>query len=149
MNMLRHPAGGSRLTIRPALLAAALVTLAPSAAWARPVPAAAVPDSVTVTRNRVAPTVQVENNNWLDVRVYVVRNGEPISLGFVTGPGHAQLTLPMMATVPGADVQILVLPIGGVDSYLSPSLTVNPGDVLDLSIQNALALSTVTVAPGR
>lgn len=148
MNMLRSHAGGSRPALRPALLAAALVTLAPSALWARPA-MSAPPDSIAATHIRLAPTVRVENNNWLDVHVYLVRDGEPTSLGFVTGPGHDQLTLPWMSTVPGGDVQILVLPIGGTDSYLSQPLTVNPGDVLDLNVQNVLALSTVTVSPRR
>ena len=145
MNALSRYAGGSRIPFRPALVAAALFTLTPAAAWARPVPAAPAADSVMA---HASPTVRVENDNWLDVHVYLVRDGEPFSLGFVTGPGHARLTLPSLATIPGGEVQILVLPIGGTDDYLSQPLTVNPGDVLDVNVANVLALSTVTVAPG-
>lgn len=137
-------------TLRPALLAAALFTLAPAAVWAGPASGPApVPDSLAAIRTRTAPTVQVENDNWLDVHVYVVRDGQPMSLGFVTGPGHAKLTLPWLATVPGADVQLLVLPVGGTDDYLSMPLTVNAGDELDLNVRNVLPLSTVTVLPRR
>lgn len=147
---LRRYAAPSGPALRPALVAVALFTLIPSAAWASPVPqpAAAAPDSAAARHERVGPVVQVENDNWLDVHVYVVRDGEPYSLGFVTGPGHAEFTLPWMATVPGGRVQILVLPIGGTEDYLSDPLTVNPGDVLDLNVENALPLSSVTVAPG-
>jgi hypothetical protein len=146
---LRRYAAPGRAALRPALVAAALFTLIPSAAWASPVPQPVTPpDSAWARHERLGPVVQVENDNWLDVHVYVVRDGEPYSLGFVTGPGHAQFTLPWMATVPGGQVQILVLPIGGTEDYLSDPLIVNPGDVLNLNVQNVLQLSSVTVAPG-
>ena len=92
--------------------------------------------------------MNVENNNWMDVHVYMVRNGEPFPLGTVSGPGEGRLVLPSLATTPGAQVQILVLPIGGADDYLSPTLIVNPGDVLHLTVQNSLDLSSVSVKPG-
>ena len=145
MNTSRNPAGGSRHALRAVLMAAALATLAPSSVWALSVPSSPAPDSVAT--NRRMPTVQVENNNWLDVHVYLVRDGEPMSLGVVTGPGEDRLTLPMSATLPGSDVRILVLTIGGNGVYESPSLQVNPGDVVDLNVENDLALSSVSVWP--
>lgn len=147
---LRRYARSCRAGLRPALLAAAVVALVPAAAWARtvPQPSPARPDSASARRERLEPLVKIENDNWLDVHVYAVRDGEPFSLGFVTGPGQAEFKMPWMATVPGAQVQILVLPIGGNEDYLSEPLVVNPGDVLQLNVQNILPLSTVTVAPG-
>jgi hypothetical protein len=97
----------------------------------------------------VAPSavLDVQNNNWLDVHIYMVRDGMLTSLGFMNGPGTAEFDLPSPATVPGADVQLLVLPIGGTMSYLSPTLVISSGDVVDLSIENNLALSSVTISP--
>lgn len=91
--------------------------------------------------------LEVQNNNWLDVHLYMVRDGMLTSLGFMNGPGSAEFDLPSPATVAGADVQLLVLPIGGTRSYLSPTLVISPGDVVDLSIENNLALSSVTISP--
>lgn len=145
MNTSRTFAGGSRLALRAVLMTAALAILAPASAWAITPSTPMAPDSVVTARK--APTVQVENNNWLDVHVYLVRDGEPFSLGVVTGPGEDRLTLPMTATLPGSDVHILVLTIGGNGVYESPSLQVNPGDVVDLNVENDLALSSVSVWP--
>jgi len=50
--------------------------------------------------------------------------------------------------IPGARVQILVLPIGGNADYLSPALTIDPGDVIRLDVENSLPLSTAVVEPG-
>ncbi len=44
-------------------------------------------------------------------------------------------------------MHILVLTIGGNGVYESPSLQVNPGDVVDLNVENDLALSSVSVWP--
>lgn len=150
MNTLKNLSGSGRFSLGTALLAAALATLAPSAVWARTVPSMAAADSTAAPAKvkREVPTLQVENNNWMDVHVYLVRDGDPMSLGMVTGPGTTQFKLPMMATLAGSDVQLLVLPIGGFDDYLSPMLTVNPGDQVDLTVQNSLPLSSVIVSPG-
>ncbi|MGD8321073.1 MAG: hypothetical protein PVJ02_11470 [Gemmatimonadota bacterium] len=150
MRTLKNLTGGSRFALGAAALAAALLTLAPSTAWARTVPSATAADSAETAKaaKPAVPTLQVENNNWMDVHVYLVQDGEPLSLGMVTGPGTTEFRLPMMATMAGSDVQLLVLPIGGNDDYLSPLLTVNPGDVVDLTVQNSLPLSSVVVSPG-
>lgn len=147
MTTLRTFAGSSRLTFRAFLSMAAFAAFTPTSGWAMTTAPAQAPDSVVSSRN-MAPVLNVENNNWLDVHVYLVRNGDPFSLGTVSGPGERQLALPELATTPGAQVQILVLPIGGGDDYLSPTLLVNPGDVLHLTVENSLDLSSVTVAPG-
>lgn len=143
MMTLRAPAGFGRMTLRAVLSLAAFALLTPAPGRAM----TTGPDSVASPPRR-QPMMNVENNNWMDVHVYMVRNGEPFSLGTVSGPGAARLVLPSLATTPGAQVQILVLPIGGADDYLSPVLIVNPGDVLHLTVQNSLDLSSVSVRPG-
>jgi hypothetical protein len=146
MTTLRTFAGASRLTFRAFLSMAAFAALTPTSGWALTTAPTQAPDSVVSSRN-TAPVLKVENNNWMDVDVYLVRNGEPFPLGTVSGPGEGHLVLPSLATTPGAQVQILVLPIGGADDYLSPTLLVNPGDVLHLTVENSLDLSSVSVAP--
>ena len=137
-------------TLTSAALMAALTILAPSALSARAVPnalARPLPVDTAAAPVRLPPLLSVTNDNWLDVHVYLVRDGEPFSLGVVTGPGESVLDLPSLATTPGAKVQLLVLPIGGTADYLSPDVTVNPGDVVRLDIANALPMSSVSVDP--
>ena len=130
--------------LRTVLVALALVAAAPAQGWAqsRFEQAPAVP----VPKVRMHPLLKVENNNWLDVHLYLVRDGMLTSLGFINGPGKAEFNLPTQVTMAGSDVQILVLPIGGLDSYLSPALVVNPWDVVSLVVENNLDLSYMTTA---
>jgi hypothetical protein len=91
--------------------------------------------------------MDVTSDNWQDVHVYMVRDGEPFDLGVVNGPGNAKLKVPSIVTTPGSQVQILAVPIGGGEDYLSRNVLVNPGDVIDLTLQNSLPLSYVKVSP--
>jgi len=146
MNATHSMSGTGRMGMRAAVLALTLAAIGPSLAWAQlQVPAHATPNAV-VTRKGRAELVVV-NNNWLDAHLYLVRDGMLTSLGFMNGPGEEQFPLPSMATWAGADVQVLVLPIGGTGAYLTPVLAINPGDQVRMTIQNNLSLSTVTVAP--
>lgn len=146
MEILRRICGGSRRNLASTAFAAALITLSPAMLSASSGPPGPSLDRAAL---KVAPKpmLSVTNDNWLDVHVYIVRDGEPFSLGVVTGPGKRVLDMPSLSTTPGARVQILVLPIGGVANYLSPAVTVNPGDVVHLNVENSLPLSTVTVEP--
>jgi hypothetical protein len=89
----------------------------------------------------------VESNNWLDVHLYLVRDGMTTSLGFMNGPGKATFELPSIATLPGAPLQFLVVPIGGAESHLTLPVNINSGDVAELTVQNDLSLSSVVVLP--
>ena len=66
------------------------------------------------------------------------------SLGFITALGKREFELPSWATLPGNDVRILIRLIGGV-SYLTPVVDVYPGDVVELEVENHLALSSTVV----
>lgn len=131
--------------MRIASLALALAALSPAHAWAQ---TTSPPAKTEESAKRPPPSeLVVENNNWLDVHVYLVRDGMTMSLGFMNGPGKAKFELPSIATLPGAPLQFLVVPIGGAESHLTPQVNINPGDVVELTVQNDLALSSVVVLP--
>jgi hypothetical protein len=68
-----------------------------------------------------------------------VRNGETVaSVGYVNALGKSEFELPSLATDAGGDIQILVHLIGGSRSYLSPVAMINPGDTVEMVIQNSL-----------
>lgn len=135
-----------RVGLRTTVLALALVALGSSPARAQmEAPASSAPKPAVRRDNRAE--LQVENNNWLDAHLYLVRDGMLTSLGFMNGPGEEHFTLPSMATMAGADIQVLALPIGGTGAYLSPVLVISPGDKVKMTIQNNLALSSVAVEP--
>ena len=84
----------------------------------------------------------VENNNFLDMHVYGMRDGYYRSLGMVTGLSKAEFTIPESLTIPGGDFQILADPIGGTLSYQTDAIVLGTSKEVDLTIQNDLALSS-------
>jgi len=87
----------------------------------------------------------VENNNYLDMHIYGMRDGFYRSLGVVTGLSKAELTIPETLLTPGSDFQILADPIGGTLSYHTEAIVMGTGKEVDLTIQNDLALSSFTL----
>ncbi len=125
-----------------AILAGALTAMSPGPLWAQATDNA--PTENAVAERKAHAKLVVQNNNWLDAHVYLVRGSMRTSLGFMTALGKREFELPSWATLPGNDVQILVHLIGGV-SYLTPVVNVYPGDVVKLMVENDLALSSTVV----
>jgi hypothetical protein len=88
--------------------------------------------------------VQVANNGFADVTVYVVQSGMRRRLGTVTGLSQQRFMLPRMANEAG-DVFLLADPVGGSRAYLSPGVRVRPGDAVDLRLHATLSMSSVSV----
>ena len=128
-----------------AILAGALIAMSPGSLFAQatdiaPTDNAAVENPLAERKSHAALVVQ--NNNWSDVHLYLVRGSRRTSLGFMTALGKREFKLPSWATDPG--VQILVHLIGGA-SYLTPAVNAYPGDVVELVVENNLALSSTVV----
>lgn len=86
--------------------------------------------------------VRVENHNWLDMHIYVLRDdGMPQSLGVVASNQTAELTMPAGTLDTGASVRLIADPIGGNGIYVSPDIFGGRGDEVLLTIENALSLS--------
>ena len=85
--------------------------------------------------------VQVLNNNWHDVRVYALRDGQRYRLGTVTGLTSAVLRIPRYLQPDLVGVQLLAMPIGARDRHVSPIVYVTEGDRLFWSLESNLDLS--------
>lgn len=80
-------------------------------------------------RSRPDVTIEVENRNFNDARVYLVHLGARTRLGQVSGNGTATFSF----ALPPDDVRIEVSFIGG-GGFVTDSIPVNPGDELVLQI---------------
>jgi len=151
MNTNRFLSAAPRRATRAAVItmAVALAALGPTRAAAQTETDHATPAPVAKAKAKDTAELLVENGNWLDAHLYLVRDGTLTSLGFVGALAKDRLVLPPLATSTGSAVQILVLPIGSTGAYLTPDLLVNPGDEVELTVQNQLSLSTVAVLPTR
>jgi hypothetical protein len=79
-------------------------------------------------------TLVVENRAFLDHDIYVVRSGQRIRLGTVTGNSKATFTIP--ASVVGAvtSLRFIADPIGAPRQPVTEEITVSPGDRVVLTI---------------
>lgn len=131
-------------TLVPTLVAAALVALAalPSALTAQE-PAQLDEDRA---RSDERAVVRVTNHNWLDMHVYVIRDGGPRrSIGVVSSFQSAELAFPLGALDSATRVRVVADPIGARGVYVSPEVIASPADDVILTLQNSLPLSFMTV----
>jgi hypothetical protein len=125
-----------RVLPRLSVMAIFLLTLAGS------VSAQEAPKKPTETPKREQVKLMVENNNYLDVHVYGVRNGYSVSLGMVSGLSKAELKIPDMLTATGEPFEILAHPIGGNLSYQTDPIILGSSKEVVLLVENALSLSS-------
>lgn len=109
--------------MKQALLALALVV------------AACAPRGGTAELDPNAPTtVKVTNDNVLDMNVYVLNVGQRFRLGMVAG-GHTEVfTIPAALVHLSTDLRFETRPIGSSMGPRSESITVSPGDHVELVI---------------
>lgn len=89
--------------------------------------------------------VEVQNNNWADVRVFLVRYGEGDRLGMVTSMTTERFRVPRAWVNQAERIAIRVEPIGGGGFFASQDVPLVPGAVLELTVQNHLALSSMII----
>jgi hypothetical protein len=89
--------------------------------------------------------VRVTNNNWSDVRVYLVYGTQRIRLGTVTSMQAAVLRVPQTYTSTSRSVRLLIDPIAQRETYLSEPITLGPGQHVDFRVQNHLAISSYSI----
>jgi len=92
-------------------------------------------------RGNVAPinpqaevAVKVDNQNFLDVNVFIIQGGARIRLGTVPGLSSRILMVRPEQIGYGTELQLEVHPIGGRGNPITETITVHPGDVIQLTI---------------
>jgi hypothetical protein len=81
------------------------------------------------------PTVvQVDNQGFLDMAVYVMRSSERIRLGTATGNSKSSFRVPVGIVSGLTPLRFIADPIGGTRASVSEEITVAPGDTVGLTI---------------
>jgi hypothetical protein len=112
-----------RSVIRPSQLVA-LVILA--ACGGRPAESSASPEGQAM--------LQVENRSFADMVIYAVSGPQRIRLGMATGNSTRSFPLPAYLVRTGGPLRFLADPIGGNRTPVSEEMTVQPGDIVTLTI---------------
>ena len=100
----------------------------------------------TVGEGWITTTVQIQNNNWGDLRVYLLQSGgSRFRLGTVTSMNSATYTVPQHVLTPGDNIRIIAEVIGSDASISSEVIFVQPGLVVEWMIENVLRNSTIFV----
>ncbi len=94
--------------------------------------------------------VSIRNDNWSDVKVYLVdaSGGMPVRLGTITS--MTTLRVPLRGAVASqlrlhGSLRFQIRPFASRSSYLTDALMMSPGDVMHLTVANQLRLSTLVV----
>jgi hypothetical protein len=111
-----------RTMFRPLLIAAAAISAACTTAGAKNRPAE--PET----------SVEVQNQSFNDMTIYVVRSAQRIRLGTAGGNTTSVLKLPRGIIFGITQLQFVADPIGGQRLPISESISVTPGDQVRLII---------------
>jgi len=83
---------------------------------------------------RAEVAVTVDNQNFLDMNVFLIRGGQRIRLGTVPGLSSRILMVRPELVGYGTELRFELHPIGGRSNPISETITVRPGDVVQLTI---------------
>lgn len=89
-------------------------------------------------------SLEVENNNWSDITVYLMTGGLPQRLGMVTSNRTAVLAFPSHRLNTGSGVRLRAMPVAGA-SYTTDAILVLPGQTISWTLENILDHSSLTV----
>ena len=94
---------------------------------------------------RVQTTLMVENNNWMDMTVYVVRDGLRSRVGSVTSFTRSRFVLTPAMIGGVGEIRLLADPLGSNQQFLSEPILVNEGQQVRFRVENNMQLSSYTV----
>jgi hypothetical protein len=88
--------------------------------------------------------LEVENHNWSDIVIYLVRGTQRQRLGMVNALGNSVFTFPYRRLGTGGDARFSAHVIGG-GGYTSETVLVQPGQSLKWTLESDLARSSLAV----
>jgi hypothetical protein len=90
---------------------------------------------------RPSIVVEVHNNNYLDVVVFVLRDGGRVRLGTVTGKCDATLKVSSSYAAPRG-FSLEADPVGSPDTYVTDVIYADLGTVVVLDVGSVLSMSS-------
>jgi hypothetical protein len=102
------------------------------------------PAPMSWTDTATPPSVTVQNDNWLDVVVYVVRGASRFRIGTVAATSSATFKL-SPAAAGFTPVQVLADPIGSSARYMTDPVVIGPGQRLELRVGSPINISSYSI----
>ena len=85
--------------------------------------------------------VQIDNQNFNDMNIYLLDEGTRVFLGAVNGLSTGTLAIPRAASSSAFRVRLLADPIGSSIAITTPNLSVGPGQTVYWTIGSTLSNS--------
>jgi hypothetical protein len=98
----------------------------------------------TAATSNTPVDVEVENHNWSDIVVYLVRGTQRQRLGMVNALSNTVFTFPYRRLGSSGDARLSAHAIGG-GGYTSESVLVQPGQMLKWTLESDLSRSSLAV----
>jgi len=86
--------------------------------------------------------IRVNNHNWSDMTVYLVRDGVRMRLGLVSSLETRMFEVPTSHLISTGEVRLVADPIGSSRVVTSPPVLIAPGQRAEWRLENSLALSS-------
>jgi hypothetical protein len=103
------------------------------------------PDQPAPDDASAAVPLEIDNHNWLDVIIYVVRDGQPMRVGIANASSSVNFSLPARLLGQGREVRLWGHPIGGTGGALTESVVVQPGQWIEWTLETDLDRSAIGV----
>ena len=91
-------------------------------------------------------TLHVDNHNWAEMTIYVMRGAARARLGSVPGMSKANFKITDTMVNGLGEVRIIADPVGSERTYVSPVINVVPGSRVALTLQSHLPISYFSVS---
>lgn len=89
--------------------------------------------------------LNIVNRQWQDVRIYLIGSGQALRVGTVTAVSEHSFTLPSWMLGPSRIIRIYVNVIGGNAYFQTDPISVQPGQYVELRLEQDLSRSTYGV----
>lgn len=87
----------------------------------------------------------VINHHLLDVNIFLLHDGQADRISMVNAASSRTQEMPLYMLGQGGTIRLIAEPIGSDSRYTTDLLTVQPGQVVELSVENPLARSTYSI----
>ena len=89
--------------------------------------------------------VKATNLAWKNIHVYAIAGASWQSLGVLSSQGEETWELGVTLTAGRREIRLAADPVGSRRAFISDPILVEPGDLVEWTIQDNLALSSVSV----
>jgi hypothetical protein len=93
----------------------------------------------------VEMSLEVENHNWSDIIIYLMRGDQSHRLGMVTAVSTAHFAFPYRHLGTGGNARLRAYAVGGPQAVTSENLLVQPGQWIKWTLESDLRRSFVAV----